>query len=161
MWFLGHGNGKKAESPPTDVLCILERVSDGDKMKLRVKLQGKVWEDVSNFMKNHGFYKAGEVLSLLFEYGVTEREGIDIEARRSEMMALGSRYAAMRFEASKLCSDNSAMTMALSMGLEENRRLRKEAEARGLIEPVTEPWDSWNGEQREYFYKRYLFAEKG
>jgi hypothetical protein len=152
---------KKAPPPQEDLVSILERDTDGTKVKLRVKLQGKTWEDLSNFIREHAFLRASDVLSRLFEYGVTQREGIDLEARRSEIMALGSRHAAMRFEASKLCSDNAAMTMALSIGLEENRRIRKLAEARGLIQPCKEPWDDWNKDDVEYFYSRYLFVERG
>ena len=154
MRFLGR---RRKETPlQDDVVSILSTRADGGEVKLTVKLEGKTWEELSSFMKEHAFFKVGDVLSQLFAYGVTEREGIDVESRRMEMMALGTKYAALKFQAYTLFNDNRAITMALSIRLRENKNLRKKAEDSGLISPRREPWDDWSSGDLDYFYKRYL-----
>jgi hypothetical protein len=122
------------------------------------RLDGETWKEVAKFAREKGYFRMNEILSLLFSYGVSDREGVDVKKRRSEMIELGRKYSAMRFRAHELFSDNQALTMALSTMLRDNRRLRKLAEEKGLIPAGKEEWDEWNEELLDGFYRRYVFV---
>jgi len=141
-----------------DTHAILAVSNSGDSVRIAARFEGKTWEQVSNFARQMGYTVMKEVLPILFSYGVTEKEGVDIEKRRSEMFALGGKYAALKFEAYQIFADNRALTMTLSWMLRENKRLRKLAEEKGLMAAKGEEWDSWDQEKIDSFYKKYLFV---
>ena len=142
-----------------DTHAILAVSNSGDSVRITARFEGKTWEKVSNFARQMGYTAMKEVLPILFSYGVTEKEGVDIEKRRSEMFALGGKYAALKFEAYQFFTDNRALTMTLSWMLRENKRLRKLAEEKGLMASIGEEWDSWDQEKIDSFYKKYLFVK--
>lgn len=149
---------KEVLAQEADVIEILEVKTTETAVRLIVRFGGKTWRELRDFVRQKGFVRAGDGLSLLLAYGLSEREGIDIEKRHAEMMAIGSRYAAMSFEAYTLFDRNRALTTALSVILPENRRLRREAEELGLIPASAEVWDSWDQQKVSDFYKRYVFV---
>ncbi|MDE1852772.1 MAG: hypothetical protein KGI38_03370 [Thaumarchaeota archaeon] len=152
------GNGRnKRPAEDVDTIGILGVANLGKSVKLTAKFEGKTWKQLSKFAREKGYVKREELLSLLFSYGVSGREGVDIEKRHSEIFALGGKYSSMKFQAYELFTDNRAHTMALSSMLPDNRRLRKLAVERGLAPTKKEEWDDWNQEAIDGFYKRYLF----
>jgi len=148
---------KKVVVEETDMVDVINVEKAKEVVKLTVKFDGKIWMELANFLKEKGFVRKGDGLSLLFAYGVSEREGIDIEKRRAEMIAIGSRHAVMKFKAFSLFDYNRALTIGLSVMLRENRRLREKAEEFGLISPIREAWDNWNQDVIDGFYKKYVF----
>jgi len=139
-------------------VSILDKKTDATTVKLTVKFEGKTWEELSGFMHEKGFFKESDGLSLLFEYGVSEKEGIDIEKRHSEMMVISSRHSGMNFDAYTLFKRNQALAIALSVMLSDNRRLRKQAEERGLISSRRETWDDWDQAMVDGLRRRYVFG---
>jgi hypothetical protein len=149
---------KRKPRTEADVVSILDRRTDGTTVKLVVKFEGKTWEELSSFMREQGFFREGDGLSLLFEYGVSEKEGIDIEKRHSEMMVISGRHSGMHFDAYTLFKRNQALAIALPVMLSDNRRLRKQAEERRLISSRRETWDDWDKETVNGFQRRYVFG---
>jgi hypothetical protein len=152
------GTVRKNQHVEADTHSILGVSNFGDSVKIVARFEGETWKELSNFARQMGYSVMKELLPILFSYGVTDREGVDIEERRSEMFALGSKYAALKFEAYQLFADNRVLSMALSTMLPENRRLRKLAEERGLLPANTEEWDSWDQEKIDDFYEKYVFV---
>lgn len=152
------GVRKKTPQTEADIVSILDRKTDGTTVKLTVKFEGKTWKELSRFLNEKGFFRESDGLSLLFEYGVSEREGIDIEKRHSEMMVISSRHAGMHFDAYTLFKRNQTLAIALPAMLPDNRRLRKQAEERGLISSRKEVWDDWDQATVEGFQWRYVFG---
>lgn len=153
------GNARNRKQPEdVDTIGILAVSNHGESVKLTVRFEGRTWKELSKFAKEKGYVKREELLALLFSYGVSEREGVDIEKRHSEMFALGGSYSAMKFQSYELFTDNRALTLALSSTLPENKKLRRLAEERGLIRPKKEEWDDWNQEAIDGYYKRYVFV---
>jgi len=142
----------------TDTVNIRDRKTEDTTVKLTVEFEGKTWRELSDFMRSQGFIRESDGLSLLFEYGVSEREGIDIEKRHSEMMAISGRYSGMHFDAYTLFKRNQALVIALPAMLPDNRRLRKEAEERGLIPSRRETWDDWDHETVDGFQRKYVYV---
>ena len=159
LGIFGDGRRKKALDDDVDIVSVLGVKSHGKSVKLIARFEGKTWKELSKFAREKGYVKREELLSLLFSYGMSEREGVDIEKRHSEMFVIGGRYSAMKFQAYELITDNRALTMALSSTLPDNRRLRRLAQEKGLIPPKKEEWDGWNQEAIDSFYKRYVFGK--
>lgn len=136
-------------------------ISNTDKLvDVTARFEGRTWKEVSRFARQMGYTVMKELLPILFSYGVTDEEGVDIEKRRMELFSLGSKYAAMKFEAYQLFADNRALTMALSTMLPENKTLRKSAAEKGLVPAVHEEWDDWAQDTIDSFYKKYVFSLK-
>lgn len=153
------GRPRKGEPPEdADTVSILGVRRHAKSVKLTVRFEGKTWKELSRFAREKGHVRREEFLSLLFSYGVSDREGIDIGKRRSEMFALGGSYSTVRFQAYELFTDNRALTLALSSTLSDNRRLRRLAEEQGLAPPKKEEWDDWSRATIDGFYQRYLFV---
>lgn len=148
----------RQEAEERDTHSILAAVNSGDTVKITARFEGKTWKEISNFARQKG-YTAKDLLPVLFSYGVTEKEGVDVEKRRSEMFILSGKYSAMRFEAYQIFTDDRALTMALSTMLPENKKLRKLAEEMQLIQETKEEWDSWDQEKVDGFYKKYVFVK--
>ncbi|HUI85561.1 MAG TPA: hypothetical protein VLY21_00200 [Nitrososphaerales archaeon] len=157
MGFFGNRR-KRAPPAEADAAKVLDHRTSDSTVTVAAKFEGKIWRELSSFLKEKGVAKYSDGISLLFAYGVTEREGIDLEKRRSELMALGSRYAAMRFKTYTLFDQNRALSIALAVMLTENKELRRRAAERGLIPHTTEPWDGWTHETVSEFHGRYLFV---
>jgi len=149
---------KRTPQTEADVVNILDRKTNGTTVKLIVKFEGKTWNELSRFLNEKGCVRTGDGLSLLFDYGVSEREGIDIEKRHSEMMVVSSRHAGLHFDAYTLFKRNQALAIALPATLPDNRRLMRQAEERGLISPSREVWDDWDQATLEAFQRRYVFG---
>lgn len=153
------GKSRKRKPPEDlDTVSILGVRRREKSVRLIARFEGKTWKELSRFAREKGYVKREELLSILFSYGVSEREGVDIEKHHSEMFALGGKYSAMKFQAYELFTDNRALTLALSSTLPDNRRLRRLAEEQGLIPAKKEEWDDWSQEAIDGFYKRYLFV---
>ncbi len=148
----------KRETDEQDVHSILAIHNTGDSVKITVKLGGKSLKEISNFARQMGFMME-DLLPILFSYGVSEKAGVDVEKRRSEMFAIVREYSVMRFEAHQIFNDNRALTMMLSTMLAENKRLRRLAEEKGLIPKKKEEWDSWDQEKIDIFFKKYVLVE--
>ena len=143
-----------------DTHSIIEVGNSEESIKITARFEGKTWEEISGFARRMGYTAMKELLPILFSYGVTNEEGVDIEKRRSEMFALGGRYAAMKFESYQLFSDNRALSMALSTMLPENKKLRKLVAEKGLAPAKHEQWDDWTQDKIDSFYQKYVFILK-
>lgn len=141
-----------------DRVEILGVERDGDSVMLTAKFEGMTWNKLKSFAAEKGYVKHEELLSLLFSYGLSPSEGVDIQKRHAESAALGARYSAMKFEAYRLFTDNRAMTIALSSMLSENKALRAQAHERGVLQGPDEVWDHWNTEEIDSLYMRYVFV---
>ncbi|MDG7016551.1 MAG: hypothetical protein JRM82_04155 [Nitrososphaerota archaeon] len=154
------GNGRKNRpAEDVDTVSVLEVKNHGESVRLTAKFEGKTWKELLKFAKEKGYVKREELLSLLFSYGVSEREGVDIEKRHSEMFVLGGKYSSMKFQAYELFTDNRALTLKLSTMLPDNRKLRRLAEEEGLMTEKKEEWDGWDQEKVDGFYKKYVFIK--
>jgi hypothetical protein len=90
-----------------------------------------------------------ELLALLFSYRVSESDGVFISARRAGVCALGGGNASVKFIAYEPCSDNRALTLALSTMPSENRRLRRRAVDLGKIPSERRDWDDRDQEKMD------------
>lgn len=154
------GNGRdRKPAEGTDIISVLAVRNHSESVKLTARFEGKTWRELTKFGKEKGFVKREELLSLLFSYGVSDREGVDTEKRHSEMLVLGGKYSSMKFQAYELFTDNRALTLALSTMLPDNRRLRRLAEEKRLITEKEEEWDGWDQERVDGFYKKYVFIK--
>jgi hypothetical protein len=149
---------RKRPADEIDMVRITSVNDNGDPVKIKASFKGKTLNEVTKFAREKGYTMMKELLPILFSYGVTEREGVDIEKRRLEVFVLGGKYAAMTFEAYQQFADNRALTMALSSMLPENKRLRELAEQKGLAVIKKEDWDDWNQEKIDSYYKKYVFV---
>lgn len=153
------GSGRKdRQAEDVDTVAVLEVNNHGESVRVTAKFEGKTWKDLLRFAKDKGYVKREELLSLLFSYGVSGREGVDMEKRHAEMFALGGRYSSMRFRAYELFTDNRILTLGLSSTLPDNKRLRRLAEEKGLTTGKEEEWDSWDREKVDSFYNKYVFV---
>ncbi|MDG6920927.1 MAG: hypothetical protein JRN59_05300 [Nitrososphaerota archaeon] len=150
----------KQHPAEVDTHSIIEVGNSEESVKITARFEGKTWKEISSFARQMGYTAMKELLPILFSYGVTDEEGVDIEKRRSEMFALGGRYAAMKFESYQLFSDNRALSMALSTMLPENKKLRKLLAEKGLTPAKHEQWDDWAQDEIDSFYKKYVFILK-
>jgi hypothetical protein len=154
------GGGRKKESvEEVDNVSLLAVRSHENAIKIAAKFEGKTWMELSKFAREKGYVRREELLSLLFTYGVSEREGVDNKKRHSEMFTIGGKYASMKFEAYRLFNDNKALALKLSAMVPDNRRLRKDAAERGLILDRREEWDDWDQEVIDRFYRWYVFIK--
>jgi hypothetical protein len=153
------GGRKKEPVEKVDTVSVLAVGRHENEVKIAVKFEGKTWRELSKFAREKGYVRREELLSLLFTYGVSEKGGVDIRKRHSEMFALGGKYASMNFEAYGLFKDNMALTLKLSSMLPDNRRLRKAAAERGLVLDRKEEWDGWDQGVLDGFYQRYVFTK--
>jgi len=153
---LGDKRGKRPVGD-VDMVSITSVIDNGDQVRIKASFKGGTWNKLTRFGREKGYTSMKELLPTLFAFGVTEREGVDIEKRRSEVFVLGGKYAAMKFEAYRRFADNRALTMALSSMLPENKRLRKLAAQKGLAVMKKEDWDDWDQGTIDSYYKKYLF----
>lgn len=158
LGFLGK-EGNKASGEAVDTVAIIAVRSRGESTMVTVRFEGRIWRELTGFADEKGYVKREDLLSLLFAYGMSDREGVDMKKRHSEMAAIGGRYASMKFRAYELFADNCAMTIALAATLSENIKLRAEAQEKGLRQEKEEAWDSWGQEEIDGLYRRYVFAK--
>lgn len=154
------GNGRKTKlAEDVDTISVLSVRNHGESVELTAKFEGKTWKELSKFGREKGYVRREELLSLLFAYGVSQKEGVDIEKRHSEMFILGGKYSSMKFQAYELFADNRALTLKLSTMLPDNKRMRKQAEEKGLVPAKKEEWDGWDHDSIDSFYKKYVFVK--
>ena len=161
MFHLFGTAGERRRGEEVDVHSILEARVMGESVKITARFEGRTWQQITDFARRMGYTDMKELIPILFSYGVSEKEGADVERRRLELYSLGSKYAAMKFEAYQLFNDNRALSMALSTMLPENRRLRKLAAERSLGPYRQESWDDWSQEDIDRFHKKYVYSLKG
>jgi len=137
-------------------VTVEDKVVDKDRVSLDISFGMEFWERLEDFLKKKQL-ETSEGIALLLEWGAPEVDTVR-HLTMAEKCGIAGPYSSLHFKLYECFQDTRAMTIGLSVHLDENRRLkRKLAELKGVEAVPQDAWDSWDNKTIMEYLNKYLF----
>jgi len=132
----------------------------GIPVHLRLSVPRGFYNELRNFIKDHGLHPKFDVRKIL-EYGLTEESDEELQRLETERLQptseVHANYSVTKFEAYENLMENKALTLKLPFLVPENERLRKLMFEKGLIDTVETEWTEGKIDELQ---RKYLFGQE-
>jgi hypothetical protein len=132
----------------------------GIPIHLRLSVPRGFYNELRNFIKDHGLHPKFDVRKIL-EYGLTEESDEELQRLETERLQQTSEvhanYSVTKFKAYENLMENKALTLKLQFLVSQNERLKRLMLEKGLIDTVETEWTKGKIDELQ---RKYLFRQK-